>query len=187
MKPMSAIKRSCICALCIAFCYVLPLAFHALGLATTFSPIHIPVLLCGLLCGPVYGAFCGIAGPVLSSVLSGMPSATALISMVPELLVYGLVSGLLFRLIHTKNFYADIYLALIPAMVLGRVIGGAAKMLFYLSDGTAYTLSLWASAYFVQTLPGTILQLAVIPALVLVLTVAGLIPRRYPKQGVKKA
>ena len=185
MKEMSSVKRSCISAVCIALCYVLPLVFHAFGAGAVFLPMHIPVLLCGLLCGAGYGAFCGIAGPVLSCVLSGMPSATGLISMVPELCVYGLASGLVLRFVHTKNTYADLYLALVAAMLLGRVAGGVAKVLFYLSGMsgmTALSMPLLASTYFVQSIPGIVIQLIILPTLVFTLMKARLIPERYPKK-----
>ena len=186
MKEMSSVKRSCISAVCIALCYVLPLVFHAFGAGEVFLPMHIPVLLCGLLCGAGYGAFCGIAGPVLSCVLSGMPSATGLISMVPELCVYGLICGLVLRFVHTKNTYADLYLALVAAMLLGRVAGGIAKALFYLSGMSGMmTLSmpLLASTYFVQSIPGIVIQLIILPTLVFTLMKARLIPERYPKKN----
>ena len=185
MKEMSSVKRSCISAVCIALCYVLPLVFHAFGAGEVFLPMHIPVLLCGLLCGAGYGAFCGIAGPVLSCVLSGMPSATGLISMVPELCVYGLASGLVLRFVHTKNTYADLYLALVAAMLLGRMAGGVAKVLFYLSGMsgmTALSMPLLASTYFVQSIPGIVIQLIILPTLVFTLMKARLIPERYPKK-----
>ena len=51
MEKMSSVKKICLCAICVAMCYVLPIAFHAVGLGKVFSPIHIPVLLCGLICG----------------------------------------------------------------------------------------------------------------------------------------
>ena len=185
MKEMSSVKRSCISAVCIALCYVLPLVFHAFGAGEVFLPMHIPVLLCGLLCGAGYGAFCGLAGPVLSCVLSGMPSATGLISMVPELCVYGLACGLVLRFVHTKNTYADLYLALVAAMLLGRVAGGVAKVLFYLSGMsgmTALSMPLLASTYFVQSIPGIVIQLIILPTLVFTLMKARLIPERYPKK-----
>lgn len=185
MKSMSAIQRACICALCIALCYVLPMAFHVFGMGSVFCPIHIPVLLCGLICGWPFGLFCGIAGPILSSVLSGMPSTTQLFYMVPELATYGFLSGLFMHLIHTKHSFADLYLALIPAMLCGRIIGGAAKALFYtlgLVKEEAYTLAIWAVSYFVQTLPGAIIQIVLLPALVLLLMKARLIPPRYIKK-----
>ena len=121
---MSSIKKICLCAICTALCYVLPLAFHPLVMGTALSPMHIPVLLCGLLCGWPYGAFCGVVGPLLSSLLSGMPPAAMLLYMIPELCVYGLFSGLLLKWFRTGHAYADLYLALVPAMLLGRIAGG---------------------------------------------------------------
>ena len=85
MTNMSSAKRITLCAVCIALCYALPIAFHAVGLGGTLSPMHIPVLLCGLVCGGASGLICGIIGPVLSSLLSGMPPMLMLIRMIPEL------------------------------------------------------------------------------------------------------
>ena len=49
MKQMSSVKKSTLCALCIALCIVLPVAFHALGVGAVFLPMHIPVFLCALI------------------------------------------------------------------------------------------------------------------------------------------
>ncbi len=181
---MSAIKRICICAICIALCYVLPLVLHPFGLGQVLSPMHLPVLLCGLLCGWGYGALCGLLGPILSNLLSGMPPASALLSMIPELCIYGLVCGLLMKLIRSRHIYLDLYASLLSAMILGRIAGGLAKYLLYLSGTAAegLTLSTWASAYFVSTLPGILVQLLLIPTLVFVLMKAKLVPERYPKE-----
>ena len=176
---MSSIKKLCLCGIFIALCYVLPLAFHMVGLGTVLSPLHIPVLICGMVCGGWYGAFCGIAGPVLSSLLSGMPPVTGLISMVPELLVYGLVSGLCMRFIRTGKLWGDLYIALASAMLLGRIVGGVAKALFYLGQGNAFGIGAWVSGYFVTAAPGIALHLALIPVLVVVLEKAGVISKRY--------
>lgn len=181
MKKMSSIKRATITAVCIALCYILPLMFHALGLGSVFSPMHIPVLLCGLICGGGYGLFCGIAGPVLSSVLSGMPTATQLIYFVPELMLYGFVTGLVMQLVHTKKLLPDIFLALLTAMLIGRIGGGIAQALFYLGSDQAFTVAAIAAGYFVRTLPGIVCHLIVIPLLVTTLMKARLIPSRYPK------
>lgn len=180
---MSSVKKACICSFCAALCYVLPVAFHAMGLGMVFSPMHLPVLLCGLLCGWPYGAFCGIAGPVISCVLSGMPSPTQLVYMAPELCAYGLAAGLGMGLIRTGKTGIDLYLSLLPAMLLGRVVGGVAQALFYLSTARSYSAALWVSSYVVGTLPGAVFQLIVLPALTLGLTRARLIPARYPKEG----
>ena len=179
MKKMSSVKQATITALCIALCYVLPVVFHATGLGSAFSPMHIPVLLCGLVCGSGYGIFCGIAGPVLSSVLSGMPTVTQLIYFVPELIIYGFETGLMMKLVRTKKLVADLYISLAVAMLAGRLVGGIAEALFYLGSGQAFTLAAVAAGYFVTTIPGIICHLIVIPILVTTLMKARLIPNRY--------
>ena len=90
---------------------------------------------------------------------------------------------LLYRHIRTGKIYPDLYCALLPAMLLGRVLGGLCKMLVYLATARdGFTMTVWLTTYFVQTLPGTVLQLLVIPTIVFALTRAGLIPARYPRQ-----
>lgn len=181
MQKMSPLKTACICAICIALCYVMPIAFHSVGLGSVFAPMHIPVLLCGLICGSFYGAFCGIIGPILSSILTGMPGPTVLVSMIPELAVYGLVAGLLMKCIRTGKLYLDLYLVLIPTLIAGRIVGGIAEALFIrlMSTGKVFTLSVWVTGYFVTKLPGIAIHLMAIPLLVTMLMKARLIPDRY--------
>jgi uncharacterized membrane protein len=169
MKMPTRTKRTVICGLCIALCYVLPIAFHSIGLGSVLSPMHIPVLLCGIVCGPLYGLACGVVGPVLSSLLSSMPPAMALIWMVPELAIYGLVAGLLMRCLPVKHFYGKVYAALAIAMVAGRVVGGIASALFHLGTAGSYTLSMFVSSYIVGSLPGIAAHLILVPALVFTL------------------
>lgn len=180
---MSKIKKACICAICIALCYVLPVALHSFGLGSVLSPMHIPVLLCGLVCGGFYGVFCGIAGPIVSSILSGMPPVTMLFSMIPELVVYGLATGLLMKWIRTGRLLPDVYLSMAAAMVLGRIVGGVAKALFIAinATGDAFTLGIWATSYFVGTLPGIVVHLILVPLLVTVLMKTKVIPNRYSR------
>ncbi|MBQ9950973.1 MAG: ECF transporter S component [Clostridia bacterium] len=178
---MSSIKKICVTAIMIALCCILPTMFHMAGLGTAFSPMHIPVLLCGLICGGWYGLFCGVAGPILSSLLTGMPGASMLLSMVPELIAYGLITGLAMRLIRTGKLTADLYISLIIAMLAGRVVGGIAKALVFMGSGEAFTLSVWVSSYFVTALPGIICHLIVVPVLVMALYRAKLIPARYSR------
>lgn len=181
MNKMSSIKKICICAICIALCYVLPIAFHALGLGSALSPMHIPVLLCGLICGGLFGCVCGIFGPILSSLLSGMPPVTMLFTMIPELLVYGLAAGLMMHLVRTRKLVLDLYIALAVAMLLGRVAGGIARTVFMAVTAAAepYSITLWISSYFIGSLPGIIAHLVLIPVLVLTLSKAKVIPHRY--------
>lgn len=188
MCKMKSVKKLVICAVCIALCCVLPIAFHAFNLGVTFSPMHIPVLLCGLLCGGSYGLCCGLVGPLLSSLVSGMPGPMGLVTMVPELMAYGLSAGLLMKVVRTKNTYADTYISLAGAMLIGRVVGGLASYIlytFFVPDGM-FTLAVWATSYFVSAAPGIVCHLIVIPILVFTLAKAGLVPPRYLKVTVRK-
>lgn len=181
MSKISSVKRSIITAACIGLCVVLPMAFHAIpNGGILFSPMHIPVLLCGLICGWSFGLLCGLAGPLLSTLITGMPPLAYLPSMMVELAAYGLVCGLMFNLVRTKKLYADLYLSLVVALLAGRIVAGIARALIF-SPGS-YSLAAWTTSYFVGTWPGIVVQLVLIPALVSALMKAKLIPQRYPAQ-----
>ncbi len=181
LNKKQSVKAMCLCAVCIALCIVLPMAFHGIGMGPVFLPMHIPVLLCGLLCGWFYGAICGILGPVLSSLLTSMPPAPVLVSMVPELCVYGLVSGLLIRAVRTKSVYANLYTALIGAMLAGRLVGGMAKALFLFSGGKPVVFQTLVAGYFVTSWPGILIQLVLIPTLVFALMKSRVVPEHFQK------
>ena len=180
MQKMSAVKKSIITAVCIALCVVLPQAFHAVPNAgAIYLPMHIPVLLCGLICGWSYGLLCGLAGPALSALLTGMPPAAVLPGMLVECGVYGLAAGLLMQLVRTKHLYADLYISLAAAMLLGRVVSGIARALIF--SAGSYSMASWVAGSFVTALPGIVIQLALLPSIVYALMRARLIPQRYPK------
>lgn len=181
MKKQFTVKNITVCAMCMALCCVLPLAFHSVGLGQAFSPLHFPVILCGLVCGPILGVICGVLGPVLSCLTTGMPPVAALITMVPELLTYGLVCGLVMLFVRTKHLMTDLYAAMVPALIAGRVVGGVFKALFFTGSAGGYTLSMFVSSYLVGTFPGIIAQLVLIPLLVLTLEKTRAIPARYCK------
>ena len=179
MNMMTPVKRTVLAALCAALCVILPMAFHAVpDGGSIFLPMHIPVLICGMLCGWPYGFICGLLGPALSSLLTMMPPAAYLPAMMVECAVYGLVSGAMLLLVHTKNTRLDLYIALITAMLAGRVVSGIAKALIF-SPGI--TIAYWITANFVTALPGIVIQLVLIPQLVNLLVKTKQIPARYPK------
>ncbi len=170
---MSGVKKSVICSLCIAMCVVLPLSLHSFPEAgKVLCPIHIPVLLCGLICGAGYGLFCGLTGPLLSAFVTGMPNMASLPAMTVECAVYGLVAGLMIRLLRDKKSYMSIMLSLIAAMLAGRLVGGAARALIFAVG--EYSLEIWLTGYFIKSFPAIIVQLLLIPPVVAVLRKAGL-------------
>lgn len=176
---LTNVKRMVYTAVCAALCLVLPMAFHAIPNAgTVFLPMHIPVLLCGLVCGWPYGFLCGLIGPLLSSIITQMPPAAMLPSMMVECASYGCATGLMMKYVHTKRPYVDLYISMVTAMVVGRVISGFAKSLIF-SPGTAPFA--WVSTSLAAGIPGICIQLVLMPAVVFALTRARLIPNRYPK------
>lgn len=179
------LKKSMITAICMALCVVLPLAFHLIpDGGTLFSPMHLPVLLCGLVCGWQYGLLCGILGPVLSSFITGMPGIGYLPTMMLELALYGFVTGLLINLLHTGKKTTDIYISLISAMIIGRIITGIARA-FLFAPGSL-SIGIWATSYFVSCLPGIIAQLVLLPILYHALERANLLPEQ-PTQPLQDA
>ena len=176
---LSAVKKLVYTAVCSALCLVLPMAFHSVPNAgSIFLPMHIPVLLCGLICGWPFGAVCGLLGPFISSIVTGMPPAAMLPSMMIECCTYGLVTGLMMKFVRTKSYAADLYISMVAAMALGRVVAGLAKA-WILAPGTPAFA--WVTTSLVTGIPGIAIQLVLMPILIFALTKARLIPVRYPK------
>ena len=177
---LSYVKSIVFTAVCAALCIVVPMAFHTIPNAgVVFLPMHIPVLLCGLICGWPYGLICGLIGPLLSSVTTGMPPAAMLPSMMVDCATYGLVTGLAMRFVRTRSAVADLYISLITAMLLGRVVSGLAKALIFSPGAAPFA---WVTTSLVAGIPGIIIQLVLMPTIVFALTQAKLLPQRYPKQ-----
>ena len=181
---LTPVKKLVFTAVCAALCLVLPMAFHTVPNAgTIFLPMHIPVLLCGLICGWPYGGVCGLIGPLISSLITGMPPAAMLPSMMVECCAYGFVAGMLMRHVHTKHAVADLYISLVSAMVVGRVVAGFAKAWIFTPGISPFA---WVTTSLIAGIPGIIIQLILMPMVVLALTKAKLIPTRYPKEIISE-
>jgi len=161
---MPNIRKAVSTALFIAIGIALPLAIHSVNAGKMFLPMHIPILLCGLVCGFPWGLACGIVTPLLSSLLTRMPPAAMLPAMLCELAAYGLVSSLLMRHVPMKNSYVRIYIALIGAMLSGRLILGAVNSLVF--SAGSYSMRIWLTGAFVTALPGIAIQVVLIPPIV---------------------
>ena len=122
MKKLTVLNKSILTALSVALCVVLPMTLHAIPKGgVLFSPMHLPVLLCGLVCGAPFGLVCGILGPLVSSLLTGMPVFGYMPVMMIELGLYGLISGLVMQFLRSGKLVIDLYAALIIAMLGGRI------------------------------------------------------------------
>lgn len=129
-------------------------------------PMHIPVLICGFVLGWKYGLVVGFTVPLLRSILFGMPPMFPVaIAMAFELATYGLMTGLLYKALPKKNIYT--YLSLIVSMMLGRIVWGIASMFLFGMAGMEFTKQIFIGGAFLNAIPGIILQLLIVPALVI--------------------
>ena len=169
-------------------------AFLALGLVLPFLtgqipqignmllPMHIPVLLCGLICGWQYGGIIGFIMPFLRYALFGMPVLfPAGIAMAFEMMTYGLLAGLLYG-ISKWQCVISLYSSIIAAMLAGRVVWGIAQITLLGLSGGAFTWQAFIAGAFLNAIPGIILQLILIPAVMVALNRTGLV--RFKKKQI---
>lgn len=147
-------------------------------------PMHLPVFLCGLICGWQYGAAVGFILPFLRSVTFGMPplfpTAT---SMAFELATYGLVAGFLYG--HSRwQCVIALYRSLIAAMLAGRIVWGVVQIVLLGLNGNPFTWQMFLTSALLKAIPGIIVQLTLIPAIMIALNKTGLVTFRK-KQPVK--
>lgn len=135
-------------------------------------PMHLPVFLCAFICGWQYGVAVGFIVPLLRSFLFGMPVLYPnAIAMAAELAVYGLVAGFLYKRMKKRSIGA-VYGSLIPAMLLGRVVWGVVQVILLGISGSAFTWQMFMAGAFLNAVPGIILQLVLIPAIMSMLHLA---------------
>ncbi len=137
-------------------------------------PLHIPVLVCGLVCGWQYGGIIGFVLPLFRYVLFGMPPMPNCIAMAFELAAYGAIAGFLYEHSRWKCIVA-LYRSLIAAMIGGRIIWGIVRILMIGVAGEAFTWQMFMAGAFFNAIPGIILQLVFIPALMIALDRTGIV------------
>ena len=113
MKRENKVLKMVWAAMFLAIAYVLPfLTGQIQEIGSMLCPMHIPVLLCGFICGWPWGLAVGFAAPLLRSMLLGMPPFfPKAICMSLELATYGLVAGILYKVLPKKK--SSIYVALV--------------------------------------------------------------------------
>ncbi len=140
---------------------------HGLGIpGTVLLPMHVPVLLCGFLCGPIYGLLLGVILPIISSIFTGMPVLYPMTPiMIMELMTYGFFTGIFMTRTKICKKRIGLYIALIIAMICGRVMYGITFAVLMSISGTLKALSVWSAI--VTGIPGIIVQILLIPIIVM--------------------
>lgn len=166
-----ALARLLYSAMFLALGLLLPfLTAQIKPIGSSLCPMHLPVLLCGFVCGPYWGLAVGAITPILRSVTFGapilMPDAVA---MAFELAAYAFIAGLLYKRLE-KNMFLS-YVELITAMICGRLVWGLVTFVFIflgMSGGAIGFSIIWTKTV-LQSIPGIILQLVLIPPIINVL------------------
>ncbi len=163
MKSES-IRKIGLSAMFIAIGLILPLFTGQLqNIGNMLLPMHIPVFIAGLICGWKYGMVVGFVLPLTRTVLFGMPVMFPnAVAMAFELMTYGLIVGLIYGLIKKKNVFM-LYVALIIAMISGRIVWAVAQIIILGIVGSRFTIQMFVAGAFLNAIPGIILQLVLIP------------------------
>ena len=183
-KQSKGIRKLVLSAMFMAIGLVLPFITGQIQqIGNMLLPMHIPVLFCGLICGWQYGAVVGFVLPLLRYVLFGMPPIFPTgVSMSFELAVYGAVIGLFMEQLskrHTtdsgKNYVRNLYLALIGAMLAGRIVWGLVRFILARATMQPFTMEMFMAGAFLTAIPGIIVQLILIPGIMAALKRAGVL------------
>ena len=185
----SSLKNLTLSAFFIALGLVLPLLTGQIPqIGNMMLPMHLPVLLCGLICGWKYGVGVGFILPLMRAMIFGMPPLYPIASaMAFELAAYGVVAGYLYGTSRWQCVIA-LYRSLIAAMLAGRVVWGAAMALMLGAGENGFTWGAFIAGAFVNAVPGIVIQLTLVPAIMLALNRAGLVKfRRKQIEGTGAA
>lgn len=157
-------------ALFLSIGFVLPLLTSQIKeIGDTLLPMHIPVMLCGVICGAYYGFSIGLILPFLRSIIFSMPPMYPnALWMALELATYGLIIGITYTNLKSGGL-KRIYISLLSAMLVGRMVWGIAKVILLGLNGKAFTFAAFITGGFIDALPGIILQLILIPLILKVI------------------
>ena len=163
------IKKLTLAAMFLALAFVMPfLTGQIPQIGSMLCPMHIPVLLCGFFCGAPYGLVVGFIAPLLRSFTLGMPPMfPTAFCMAFELAAYGFIAGWLYNRLPKKK--ANVYVALLSAMVIGRIVWGAVMFCCMGLDASKFGLNKFLAGVVLNAVPGIVLQIVLIPVLVITL------------------
>ena len=91
-----------------------------------------------------------------------MPTA---IGMAFELATYGIMAGILYEYFSKIKF--RIYLSLIVSMITGRIVWGMVSYILFQLMGNVFTWEIFIAGAFLEAIPGIILQMILIPAIII--------------------
>lgn len=181
-----ATKNLTLAAMFIAIGHVLPfLTGQIPQIGQMLLPMHIPVFLCGLILGWKYGLAVGFILPLLRATVFGMPVMfPTAIAMAFELATYGLIAGFLYGRSRWQCIIG-LYGSMIAAMLAGRIVWGVAQVLLLGISNSPFTWQMFMAGAFLNAIPGIVVQVTLIPAIMIALNRTGLV--RFHGEYLAKA
>ena len=162
-------------AMFIALALVLPFFTGQIPqIGSMLLPMHFPVFLTGLICGWQYGLTVGAIVPILRHLMFGMPPMLTAIAMAFELATYGLVAGYIYTRVK-KQTVTTIYISLLSAMIIGRIVWGIVQIIILNFTGSAFTVQMFMAGALLNAIPGIIAQLVIVPIIMIALDKAKII------------
>lgn len=175
-KSRKQILNLTLSAMFLAIALFLPfLTGQIQAIGERLCPMHIPVLLCGFICGWKWGLVVGAASPILRSFIFHMPVFYPMaVCMAFELAAYGAIAGAAYKALPKKNAY--VYVSLLLSMISGRIVWGAARFICAGLNPSKFGLSAFWTKSIVDAVPGIILQIVLIPAIIILLKQIRILP-----------
>ena len=164
------LKKLIFSAIFLALGFILPMLIGQIPtIGKMLLPMHIPVFLCAMICDYKYGALIGFILPLLRSLLFSVPTMyPTAIAVAFEMATYGLIAGIIFAQFKKKNL-VSIYASMLPAMILGRIVRCVAEIILLNLKDNPFIWKTFATTTILNSTPGIILQLILIPAVILAL------------------
>lgn len=142
--------------LLIGIAVMMPYIAHIFNAPVRFIlPMHWAVILAALVYGWRGGAVTGLLAPVASFLISGMPSGIYLAAMVPELFVYGMITGLL-----REKFRMNAFVSVAAALIAGRIVY---MIVFILSGNVQGGITGHISSSMMPGILAALLQIIILP------------------------
>lgn len=163
-------KKLTLSAMFLAIGFALPMLTGQIPvIGKALLPMHIPIFLCAMVCGWKYALAIGIILPLTRSLIFSVPLLyPTAIAVAFEMATYGLVTGLLFSF-KQKRTIGHIYIAMLPAMFAGRIVRCVAEIILLGFSNNAFVFKTFLTGTLLNAIPGIIIQLTLIPAVMLAL------------------
>ena len=187
MERRNYVRKIVLCAMFLSIGIVLPLFTGQIPqVGRMLLPMHIPVILCGLICGGKSGAAVGFIMPLMRSMIFIMPPLYPdAVAMAFELASYGFIVGFMYENARW-HCIKSLYRCMITAMIGGRLVWGIAMVALLGIGENGFTFGMFFAGAFINAVPGIILQLVFVPAMMLALDKTHLVPFGKNKKAAER-